>query len=157
MIEALKSIGSIVGLLTGVTYFYDRLAKGRPIASLTISKQDGRKRACIRVVNASQYDIAITDFDVHPATYFLSETLDTRDIVRGTMGHKKLFMLKPQESKELIVAPLFKDNLALEAGAPHRVVFSFSWRRGNATWLPQLPVTVRTSTTTIRLYGLESD
>jgi hypothetical protein len=34
MIEVIKTIGSFVGLLTAVVYFYDRFAKGRPAAIL---------------------------------------------------------------------------------------------------------------------------
>lgn len=155
MFNWVRDIGSLLGLITGAVYFFDRLAKGRPIASLTISHRDGRKLACIRIVNVSKYDIAIINFSVDPKTYFLSQDMEIKNIVRGASGEKRLFMLKPEESKELIIAPLFKDNLALEAGPAHNVCFSFWWRRGNATWLRQFPVRVRTSTTTIRQYGLE--
>jgi hypothetical protein len=36
--ELLKTIGSFVGLLTGAVTVYDRLAKGRPIATITYEK-----------------------------------------------------------------------------------------------------------------------
>jgi hypothetical protein len=62
-------------------------------------------------------------------------------------------MLKPNESKELVIAPIVKDGMALEV-RPHNVCFKFHWRRGNATWLPRFPVRVRTDTATIRRYGL---
>jgi hypothetical protein len=154
MIEELKAIGSFVGLLTGAFYFYDRLAKGRPIASLTIAKDGTRKLACIRISNPSAYDIAVTDATVRSNTYFLTENLETRSLVEGAAGYRPYFMLRPGEAKELVIAPLYKNNVALEV-RPHRVSFWIWWQRGNATWLPQLPVWVLTSTPTIRKYGLE--
>jgi hypothetical protein len=53
MMEEIKLIGSIVGLLTGVLYFYDRFVKGRPVASLTISREKGLLSLRIRISNAS--------------------------------------------------------------------------------------------------------
>jgi hypothetical protein len=63
-------------------------------------------------------------------------------------------MLKPGDTKELILAPNFKDNLPLEL-TPQRIRVQIAWWRGNATWLPQVPVFVWTSTQTIRCYGLK--
>lgn len=154
MIEAIKTIGAFVGLLTGIAYFYDRLAKGRPIASLTVTHQDTRKLVCIRVSNPSSYDIAILTTAVVPAVYSLTEDLEVRSLLAGAAGSAPSFMLKPGETKELILAPNFKDNLPLEI-KPQRIRVQISWRRGNATWLPQVPVYVLTSTQTIRRYGLE--
>jgi hypothetical protein len=82
--------------------------------------------------------------------------MEVKNIVRGAAGRKHLFMLKPNESKELVIAPIIKNGVALEV-RPHNVCFEFHWRRGNATWLPQFPVRVRTNTATIRKYGLEEE
>ena len=64
-------------------------------------------------------------------------------------------MLKPREKKEMVIVPGFKDDVALEL-IPQNVTFRISWRRCNATWLPQIPIYVWTSTTTIRKYSLET-
>jgi hypothetical protein len=152
VIEAIKLVGSIVGLLTGIAYFYDRMARGRPIASLTIVKQGITKYACIRINNVSDYDIAIVDATVTPAVYFLAEDLEERTLVEGAVGRRPYFMLKPREGKELVVAPLYKDGTRIEATGDKRVAFRISWRRGNATWLPQIPVSVWTNTSTVRKY-----
>lgn len=50
-------------------------------------------------------------------------------------------MLKPGDTKELILAPNFKDNLPLEL-TPQRIRVQIAWWRGNATWLPQVPDSV---------------
>jgi hypothetical protein len=68
MIEEIKTVGSFVGLLTGVFLIYDRYAKGRPIASLTILMDGTRKIPCIRISNITPYDFAITDTRVRPKT-----------------------------------------------------------------------------------------
>lgn len=154
MIEFLKSLGSFLGIFTTIAFLYDRSVKGRPIGSLTITENSGRRLVCIRISNPSDYDIAILDATVKPRVYFLTENLEPRSLIEGEMGVSTYFMLKPKESKELILASRYKDNLALEV-KPQAVTFRVFWRRCNATWLPQWPVHVCTSTTTIRRYGLE--
>jgi hypothetical protein len=154
MFEFLKSLGSFLGLLTAITYFYDRMAKGRPIGSLTLRVKDGRKLVCIRLSNPSDYDVAIIGTAVKPSIYFLTETMETRELIEGQTGDGPKFMLKPRQEKELILQSRVKDGLALEV-KPQSVTFRVYWRRGNATWLPQWPVHVCTNTATIRLYGLE--
>jgi hypothetical protein len=154
MFETIKSIGSLVGLLTGVIYFYDRLAKGRPLASLTIIEDGNRKFACVRITNISEYDVAILKAIVRPEIYFLVENLETRSLVEGASGQKPYFMLKPGQEKALFIAAKFKDGIAIEV-MDQRVAFWIYWRRANVTWLPQLPIWVWTRTSTIRKYALE--
>jgi hypothetical protein len=140
---------------SAIVYFFDRIAKGRPIASLTITRKNERKLACIRISNPSSYDIAVLGADVFPGVYSLAEDAEVRSFVRAAAGSVPYFMLKPGEDKELILAPNFKDNLPLEL-TPQRITIRIAWRRGNATWLPQLPVYVWTSTQTVRRYALEN-
>jgi hypothetical protein len=144
MIEEFKTIGAFAGLLTGVMLVYDRLVKGRPIASVTVTERGTGKYACIRVSNISPYDITILDLSARPKVYFLSENLETRYLLEGAVGRTPFFMLKPGENKELFVVPLYKDKpLAI---MNQRVTFLIWWRRGNATWIPQIPVWILTNT-----------
>jgi hypothetical protein len=154
MIEEVKLIGSVVGLLAGVFVVYDRWAKSRPIASLTVNNRGPRKIAAIRISNIGDYDIAVTDATVRPSVYFLTEDLEVRSLLEGSHGQRPYFMLKPREEKELVIAPHFTNGVAREI-VPQRIAFCISWRRCNATWLPQIPVFVLTSTSTIRKYALE--
>jgi hypothetical protein len=152
MIEAIKTLGSFVGLLTGLVVFYDRLVKGRPIASLTTTHNG---RACIRISNPSSYDIAVLAAKVLPPVYslgdddLLSAITAAVDVVPSFM--LKPFMLKPGEAKELTLVPIpiYKDNLPLDP-TPQRVTIKISWLRGNSTWLWQAPVCVCTTTKTVR-------
>ena len=153
MEELFKWIGSASGLLSGLFLLYDRYAKGRPIASFTVTEERTSKQARIRVTNVSEYDIAIIDATVKPQVYGLTDTMGTRDLIEAAAGKRPSAILKPRENKELIIVPLFTDGVAREVIAQN-VTFCLSWRRCNATWLPQIPVYVRTSTTTIRKYAL---
>jgi hypothetical protein len=155
MMEEIKTVGSIVGLLTGGLYFYDRFAKGRPSASLTISIESNRPSPRVRIGNSSSYDLAINDVTVYPAIYLVAEQEGAEGNLRASFGEKAYFMLKPGESKEVRIVPKFQNGIPLEIVKARRVTFLVWWRRGNATWLPQLPVPVYTDTTTIRKFGLE--
>lgn len=137
MFDAVTRVGSIVGLLSGIFLVYDQFVRGRPIASLTISTEGTRKIPCIRIDNITPYDVAITNTEVRPKTYFMVENLDVRRVIKGAAGKSPYFMLKAGESKELKIAPMFKDGVPLEVTA-HSVTSLIYWRRGNATWMPQM-------------------
>jgi hypothetical protein len=150
--ELFTWLGSTAGLLSGAFLLYDRFAKGRPIASLTVKDDQGiRKLACIRVTNIGDYDIAVIDASVSPKIYFLTEDMAVRTLIGGALGRRPSFMLKPRQEKELRIVPSFKDGVPLEAQNKN-VTFRISWRRCNMTWLPQVRVYVRTSTPSIRKY-----
>lgn len=150
----LKDLGAIVGFLSGAVVIYDRYHKGRPTASLTITNGNGdQHRVCIRITNTTTYDVAIIGAAVRPSVYFLSETLEVRDLNSRQLQAPQ-FLLKPQESRELFVVPRYEHGVALEL-KPQHVLFLLNWRRGNATWLKQFPVIVCTSTQIVRLYGTQ--
>src|SRR5579863_7285584 len=105
--------GAIVGFLGGAIVLIDRYYKGRPIASLSTVDDGGTRRVCIRIRNTTAYDIAVMDLIVKPPIYHLAESLDVKDLIRGAMGQSPKFLLKPNEEKNLIIAPLFDGGLAL--------------------------------------------
>jgi acetyl esterase/lipase len=67
------------------------------------------------------------------------------------MGRSPKFLVKPDEEKNLIIAPLFGGALAREATQGGRANFYVSWRSGNSTWWWRRAVPVWTHTDTIRL------
>jgi hypothetical protein len=146
-------IGGIVGLIGGAASFYDRFYKGRPIASLTTRNSSSRTLVLVRVKNTTSYDIVVESTSERRGVYFLSEDSSTRSIIKGQLAKGFPFILKPDESKELLVMPKFKNGMAVEALGSRYIAFWINWRRGNATWLPQIPVPVCTSTGTIRQLG----
>jgi hypothetical protein len=150
-------VGGVVGLLGGVMSFRDRFYKGRPVASLTSDNSSGRTLARVRIKNTTEYDVVVKGATERRGIYFLAEDFETGSLLRGqTKGMFSPFVLRPGDSKELIVMAKFKDNVAIEARGDRYVAFWIHWRRGNATWLRQIPVPVCTNTKTVReLGGLE--
>lgn len=146
--------GAIVGFVGGAIVLFDRYYKGRPIASLSTMDDEGKTRICIRIKNTTAYDIAVLGLEVKPPLYHLAEDLGTRSVIRGVMGKSPKFLLKPDETKCLIIAPLLEDGLALEVKRPGRVNFYVKWRSGNSTWFWRRAVPVCTHTKTVRLFGL---
>jgi hypothetical protein len=146
-------IGGIVGLLGGVAAFRDRFYKGRPIASLTTGNSNGRKLVLVRVKNTTNYDVLVGSTSERRDIYFLSDDSSTLSIIKGQLGKGFPFILKPDESKELVVMAKYENGVAVEALGNRYVEFWIHWRRGNATWLPQIPVPVCTNTQTIRQLG----
>ena len=162
MAFTIGEIGGVVGLISAGFVFMDRYYKGRPVVSLTTKLEDGRTEICIRIKNTTPYDVAIMGNKVTRGwlfrrcnVYFLSDGQSTRALLNAQSGKPPQFMLRPDESKELTICPTVENNMPLEVTRPGRVDFLIQWRRGNATWLPQIPLPVCTSTEAIRLYGLE--
>jgi len=146
-------VGGIIGILGGGAAFYDRFYKGRPTASLTTGNSFGGTQVLVRIKNTTNYDVVIRGSTERRGVYFLSENSDTVNIIRGQTGKAPHFALKPDESRELLVMPKFNGGLAVEATARGYIAFWISWRRGNATWMPQIPVPVCTTVQTIRQLG----
>ena len=155
MFELLKEIGAFVGLLTGVFVFYDRYARGRPVASLSFEKETQRTRVILRVSNAGPYDAAILGVSCSPDIYRLAADTETKSILRAVMGEPLFFTLRPNESYSLHLVSRVENGVPLEI-RPRRVSFRISWRRANSTWLWQLPVFVHADTGFIRKFGFDS-
>ncbi|MET3911915.1 hypothetical protein ABID59_006282 [Bradyrhizobium sp. S3.3.6] len=147
-------VGGLVGLAGGVASFYDRFYKGRPVASLTTRNSSGRTIVLIRIKNTTSYDVVVTGSKERKNVYFVAEDSTTLNIIKGQMDRSApTFILKPDETRELLIMPKFKDNMPVDVLKPGYIAFWISWRRGNATWLPQIPVPVCTTTQTIRKLG----
>jgi hypothetical protein len=153
VIEAIKLVGAVVGLLTGVFVVFDRYMRGRPIASLSFPIENNRPAAKFRVKNVGLHDIAVMDITGLPDVYRLADSMETGNIIRATMGRKQFFTLKPDEERELYLISRIVNNVPVEA-VYQRVRFRISWRRCNSTWLPQIPVCIFSDTKTIQKFGL---
>ncbi|WOH58510.1 hypothetical protein [Bradyrhizobium sp. BWC-3-1] len=151
-------VGGVVGLLGGLASFGDRFYKGRPVGSLTMQSSFGNPLVHVRIKNITNYDVMITYANERKGVYFLADGPEVESIVRGQLGKEafKPSMLKPGEEKELRVQAKYKDGVAVEALGKKYVEFWIHWRRGNALWLPQIPLLVCGDTQTIRrIVGVE--
>lgn len=151
-------VGGVVGLLGGLASFGDRFYKGRPVGSLTTQNSFGNTLVHIRIKNITNYDVMITSANERKGVYFLADGPEVESIVRGQLGKSafKAFTLKPNEERELRVQARYENSVAVEALGKKYVEFWIHWRRGNALWLPQIPLLVCADTQTIRrMAGIE--
>jgi hypothetical protein len=133
-----------IGLATGIFTFWDRYAKGRPIAFLVFPPQEAR----LRISNPGDYSIFILTAKTTPKVFFLSRDLSIRTIIEDQLSDISYWPIAPKGSAEFLIADRYKDGEALSLG-DQPVRFSVGWRRGSMTWLPQIPVIVWTKTSTI--------
>ncbi len=127
-------------------------------ASLTTITHGSQWLLGVRIKNTTEYDVVIIGASERRGVYFLAEDFDTGNLLRGQLqeGMFKPFMLKPTESKELILMPKFQGGVAVEALGKTKIKVLIYWRRGNSTSRPQLPVAVCADTQTLRrIAGVE--
>jgi hypothetical protein len=140
----LTTFGAFVGLLTGAFTLWDRYARGRPIAYLALGTDD----VLLRISNPGDYSIFILSAKLMPNVYFLSRGQDIGTIIEDQLSGITYWLIEPKGVAEFAIADRFEGGKKLSL-SDKPVRFSVSWRRGSTTWLPQVPVTVRTKTSTV--------
>jgi hypothetical protein len=154
LFEIVKTIGSLSGLLSGLFLVWDRMVKGRPVCSITTVKHGSNTYAALRINNVGVHDVAVLNIRVKPNVYMLSKDFGVDNLLTASLGGKPALMLAPEEKKELMIVPRYTGG-GRQDERLRRVVFSVSWRRGNATWLPRIPVRVPTSVAVLKEFGLK--
>jgi len=144
LLAAFTAFGALVGLLTGIFTLWDRYARGRPIACVAFGPDD----VLLRISNPGDYSIFILSAKTIPDVFFLSRDKEIRSIIRDQLSDITYWPIEPKGTAEFVIADRFKDGKKLGL-TDQRVWFRVSWRRGSTTWLPQIPVTVRTKTSTV--------
>ena len=139
--DFLKTVGSFVGLFTGAFTLYDRIARGRPIATMTFTKVGNGISPKVKIENASDTTIVILEWSVRPNVYFLMKDDSLRWSIEDQLKTSAPFPLNSKQSVELTFAPRYKAGESMDLG-DQAVRFSFKWRRANATWLPQFPMSI---------------
>jgi hypothetical protein len=143
MIETIKLVGSIVGLLVGVFTAWDRLVRGRPLASLAMTGVPTNAYTSIRVKNISAIDILITDITVRPKQFRVAKDHSLRGIIKASIGDELLAILSPGEEKDF---PFFAQPSVSDEDPNRRVHVFVYWRKSNSTWIKQIPKLICTST-----------
>jgi hypothetical protein len=144
LLAAFTFVGALVGYLTGIFTLWDRYAKGRPIACLA----SGPDNVLLRISNPGDYSIFILSAKITPKVFFLSRGPDIRTIIEDQLSGITYWPIEPKGIAEFVIADLFEGGRKLSL-TDQRVSFSVGWRRGSTTWLPQMPVAVRTDTSTV--------
>ena len=146
LLAAFTAFGALVGLLTGIFTLWDRYARGRPIACVAFGPDD----VLLRISNPGDYSIFILSAKTIPDVFFLSRDKEIRTIIEDQLSGITYWPIEPKGTAEFVIADRFKDGKKLSL-TDQRVWFAVSWRRGSTTWLPQIPVTVRTKTSTVNM------
>ena len=144
MLEFIKVTGPIVAWITVAFLIYDRLIRGRPLASLTPYKQSNTR---LTIKNLSDVNIVIREVIFQPAVYVAAKTNSVDHITRAVMGDKVSCIVSPGATVDF---PLIVKDAKLEADIKSAIRIIIRWRKTKSMWLPQVPVGIWTSPDAMR-------
>jgi hypothetical protein len=148
MLEAIKLVGGIAGLLTTAFVIWDRWVRGRPLAWMDATKRfTGNPEEYIRIKNPGYGNVFIRKVRVEPLNiYGVAKDPSVRAITSALFNMDVNVLLRPGKTHDLGIIK-FPKKLDKPQDAPsRRVCFLIYWRKTSSTWLPQVPVVIMTST-----------
>ena len=145
IIEFIKTVGGIAGLLTAAFMVWDRWARGRPLAWVTATKFGANPLEYIRLKNPGYGDVFVLAVRAYPRVYDVAKDRSTRAAITDTGFQRDVrVLLKQNKEWDLKIFP--NRRKLPEGSASRRVYFLIFWRKTSSTWLPQVPVVIMTST-----------
>jgi hypothetical protein len=100
LMNALTTIGSLVGLLTGLFTVWDRWARWRPIADTVAKTKDGGPY--IRIKNAGPADIVIQRIKSRPSAVKVAKGNSIDAIADAAAGYLEPTVITPQETRDFL-------------------------------------------------------
>ena len=149
MLEALKIVGSIVGLATGAFVLVDRFVRNRPMAYFRPPEHEDGELELV-VFNTANEPIVVHGVECRPDTMRVSYRDDWRDILDPDLKGGGAIIAPNSHKRFTCVEGIGWD--AQKPGSWVRIVIRWSftsWR-----WLPCVPV--RVSNTVERLHQIKS-
>jgi hypothetical protein len=157
LFDAVKSVGSPVGLASGGFLIYDRLIRSRPIAYLGTSDY----KVDIRLKNIANETIIIDQIKITPdylqaarANDLITHNEERQKAFYPTMAGKddprfegEFVLLKPLEERKF---PLHRFGHFEKAPANEKVVIRCRWENTRRRWFMARYVTVRTTADKVR-------
>lgn len=145
VIEFIKTVGGIAGLLTAAFMVWDRWARGRPLAWVTATKFGANPLEYIRLKNPGYGDVIVLGVRAYPRVYDVAKDRSVEATITNTGFQRDVrVLLKQNEERDL---PIFPNRRKLpEGSASRRFCFLVFWRKTSSTWLPQAPIMIFTST-----------
>jgi hypothetical protein len=143
ILEAVKTVGSIVALITGVFIVIDRFYKDRPYVYLwpeTPELTVGTPLLKIVVRNVSKEAIFIKSFRCSPPAMYVSHGPTIRHMIAAAMRQPINAVIGPESEQkfEWFTTPEW-DKLA----PTDKTVIAMRWAFTRSGWIPQFPVHVR--------------
>jgi hypothetical protein len=138
-LEFFKTVGALVGLVTGIFVVIDRFLRDRPIVDMRPhGSGGGRHPVQLVVTNVSKQSILIRRIDCKPVWLAASASEELGAIVRAAAGTQVRLVILPGETHTnyLITRGEWEDLKDEEAAVSVVVRWSFT----SSTWLPQVPV-----------------
>ena len=157
LFDGLKSVGSIVGLLSGGFLVYDRMIRSRPVVYLGVSEY----KADLRIKNATDQTIIINEIVATPSCIQVARandlitTNEERQVAfyPTTAGKNdprfegNFIFLKPQEERKFA---LHRFGDFEQAKDDDKVVIRCRWENTRRPWFTARYVTVRTTIGRVR-------
>jgi hypothetical protein len=151
--SVITGIGGLLGFASTGFLIYDRLLRYRPIVSVTaVRGLDGisqQAEPTLRVRNVAPFDLLIERFEVKPPYCGIASGSGIRDILEAVSGSDIPILLAPFEERELALVITVRDRSTVKDD--EHIEITMYWRRSIAPWVPQWPVSVRTSLADIEL------
>jgi hypothetical protein len=150
MLEAIKLIGAVAGLLTTAFVIWDRWARGRPLAWVTATKLGVNPYKYIRITNPGPADVFILAVRVYPSkVYSIAKDHATEAIVGAASFNVDVNVVLWQgDTRDLPIIEVSQpDQRDL---ADQAVRFVIYWRKTSSSYLRQVPVMIMTSTRDIK-------
>jgi len=146
MLEAVKLVGAIAGLLTTAFVVWDRWARGRPLAWVTAKKFGASRYEYIRIQNPGPADVFVLAVRAYPSkVYGIAKDHSGRAIVEAASFEIDVNVLLGKDGT--------RDFPIVKVADPHqrpvadrKVCFVIYWRKTSSSYLPQFPVWIVTST-----------
>jgi hypothetical protein len=138
--EGIKTVGSLVGLLTGMFVVFDRFVRNQPIVD--VRPVHNAPQLELVITNVSNRSIVIRGIECQPDALAAAYGDNIDATVRAAAGLPARALMAPQEKKVFIVItrPTW-DGLPTDMPVSIVVRWSFT----GSTWLPQIPIRWRSS------------
>jgi hypothetical protein len=144
LVEAIKLVGGIAGLLTTAFVIGDRWARGRPLAWVTATKFGANPLEYIRIQNPGPVGVFIKSVRAYPqGTYGIAKNRSPGAMIKAQINIDVNVLLGPSEICDLPILPLRDPS---EAAKDQPVRFLVYWRKTSSSYLRQVPVLIMTST-----------
>jgi hypothetical protein len=151
--SVITGIGGLLGFVSTAFLVYDRLLRYRPTVSVTaVRGLDGvsqQAEPILRVKNVAPFDLLIERFEVEPPYCGIASGDKLRDILKTVSRLEIPILLAPFEERELLLLITVTDRSTVNDDDHIKIIMH--WRRSIAPWVPQWPVSVRTSLADIEL------
>jgi|GraSoi_2013_60cm_1033757.scaffolds.fasta_scaffold46262_1 hypothetical protein len=148
MLEAIKLVGGIAGLLTTAFVIWDRWARGRPLAWVTAKKFGANPLEYIRIQNPGPVGVFIKSVRAYPGgLYGIAKDRSPGAMMKAQINIDVNVFLGPDDICDLPLLPLRNPS---EAARDQPVRFLVFWRKTSSSYLRQVPVVIMTSTDDIQ-------